>query len=77
MPDVREKFVTRALDLVIRVGDTFGEVRCIDLANDPLVTFFGAVFAKEHQRWRAEQFVLIEQGALLGIAGMMSKRTSR
>ena len=52
MTDVREKFVTSPLDLVIRVGDTFGEVRCIDLADDPLVTYFAAIFAKEHQcRW--------------------------
>ena len=40
MTDVREKFVTEALDLVIRDRNTFGEVRCIDLANDPLVTDF-------------------------------------
>ena len=47
MTDVREKFMTGPLDLVIRVGDTFGEVCCIDLANDPLVTFFFAVFANK------------------------------
>ena len=40
MTDVRAKFVTQLLDLVIRLGDTFGEVLCIDLANDPLVTDF-------------------------------------
>ena len=55
MTDVREKFVTSPLDLVIRVRDTFGEVRCPDLANDPLVTFFLAIFAEEHQRRWAEQ----------------------
>ena len=48
MSDVREKFVTKALDLVIRVGNTFGEVLGIDLANDPLVTFFSTVFVEEH-----------------------------
>ena len=69
MTDVREKFMTGALDLVIRVGDTFGEVCCIDLANDPLVTFFFAVFAKKHQGWRTEQLIAIQQGALLGITG--------
>ena len=46
MTDVREKFMTEALDLVIRVGDTFGEVCGIDLTNDPLVTFFFPIFAK-------------------------------
>ena len=40
MTDVRAKFVTQVLDLVIRLDDTFGEVLCIDLANDPLVTDF-------------------------------------
>ena len=49
MSDVREKFVTKALDLVIRVDDTFDEVRCADLANDPLVTFFFAALFQDHQ----------------------------
>lgn len=40
MTDVRAKFVTQVLDLVIRLDDTFGEVLCIDLANDLLVTDF-------------------------------------
>src|SRR5437868_3257573 len=61
--------MTSLLSGVIRCGDTFGEVRCIDLADHSHIPAFDAVLAKKHQCRRPEQFVTVEQGALFVVAG--------
>src|SRR5690606_9511786 len=68
MSDIREKFVTHSLNLVICSNQPLCEAVRVDFADDAHIGAFLAIFAEDQQRGGTEQLVAVEQGALFGIA---------